>query len=277
MMMKAVVNWARALAAVAMLTLCAPVVAAQAPAARPAAGAPAVSLADGYVLGPGDVIEVSLLGRDDYRARVQVQTDGTIQLPFINSIPAANKTVLTLREDIAGRLKTGGFFTAPIVSITVATYASRYVVVLGEVTSPGVVPIDRAYRASEILARVGGVKPSAADVLTVRRAGGEELNLPIERIAVGSAFDDPVIEPGDKIFVAQAPTFYIYGQVNAPGTFKVAPGMTLRMALAQGGGLTDRGSEKRVKLFRGGKEVAKPGLNDPVMGGDVLVAGERFF
>jgi polysaccharide biosynthesis/export protein len=240
-------------------------------------GAPSVSLSDGYVLGPGDVIEVSLLGREDYKARVQVQTDGTIQLPYLNSIPVANKTVLQLREDIASGLKRGGFFTSPLVSITVATYASRYVVVLGEVTNPGVVPIDRAYRASEILARVGGAKATASDTLTIRRASGQELQLPVERIAVGSAADDPVVEPGDKIYLAAAPTFYIYGQVNAPGTFKVQPGMTLRMALAQGGGLSDRGSEKRIKVFRAGKEITRQGLDATVMGGDVIVAGERFF
>lgn len=238
---------------------------------------PNVSMADGYVLGPGDVIEVSLLGREDYRSRVQVQTDGTIELPYLNSLTVANKTVLKLREEIASKLKSGGFFTSPLVSITVATYASRYVVVLGEVTSPGVVPIDRAYHASEILARVGGVKPGAAEILTIRRPNGQQLQLPIERVAVGSAVDDPIVEPGDKIYVAAAPTFYIYGQVKAPGTFKIAPGMTLRMALAQGGGLSDRGSEKRIKIFRAGKPVTDLDLDGQIQAGDVVVAGERFF
>lgn len=235
-----------------------------------------VSMADGYVLGPGDVIEISLLGGDDYKSRVQVQTDGTIQLPYLNSLTVANKTVLKLREEIASKLKSGGFFTSPLVSITIATYASRYVVVLGEVTSPGVVAIDRAYHASEILARVGGVKAGAADILTIRRPNGQELRLPIQQIAIGAVADDPVVEPGDKIYVAAAPTFYIYGQVKAPGTFKVAPGMTLRMALAQGGGLSDRGSEKRIKVFRSG-QLTKLGLDDTILGGDVVVAGERFF
>lgn len=237
---------------------------------------PNVSMADGYVLGPGDVIEVSLLGREDYKSRVQVQTDGTVELPYLNSITVANKTVLKLREEIASKLKSGGFFTSPLVSITIATYASRYVVVLGEVTSPGVVAIDRAYHASEILARVGGVKAGAADILTIRRPNGQELRLPIQQIAIGAVADDPVVEPGDKIYVAAAPTFYIYGQVKAPGTFKVAPGMTLRMALAQGGGLSDRGSEKRIKVFRSG-QLTKLGLDDTILGGDVVVAGERFF
>lgn len=235
-----------------------------------------VSMADGYVLGPGDVIEISLLGGDDYKSRVQVQTDGTIQLPYLNSLTVANKTVLKLREEIASKLKSGGFYTSPLVSITIATYASRYVVVLGEVTSPGVVAIDRAYHASEILARVGGVKAGAADILTIRRPNGQELRLPIQQIAIGAVADDPVVEPGDKIYVAAAPTFYIYGQVKAPGTFKVAPGMTLRMALAQGGGLSDRGSEKRIKVFRSG-QLTKLGLDDTILGGDVVVAGERFF
>ena len=131
--------------------------------------------------------------------------------------------------------------------------------------------------AAEILARVGGTRDTGADVLTVRRASGEELSLPIERIAVGGQDDDPIVNPGDKLYVGPAATFYIYGQVKGAGTFKILPDMNLRMAIAQAGGLTDRGSEKRIKLFREGQEMKKLDLTMALRGGDVIVVGERFF
>ena len=235
------------------------------------------SYVDGYVLGAGDVVEVSVLGREEYRARVQVQVDGTIQLPFLNSIPAADLTVTQLREDVARRLTQGGYYTDPVVAVNVVSYASRYVVVLGEVATPGLVPIDRSYRVSEILARVGGASPAASDTLSLRREDGTDIELDIRKIATGGNEADPYVQPGDKLYVAKAETFYIYGQVNAPGTYPIAKGMTLRMALARGGGLTSMGSENRAKGFRDGKEIKRFDLNAPIKPDDVVVVGERFF
>lgn len=242
-----------------------------------AADSAAVSLADGYVLGPGDVLEVSVLGREEYKPRVQVQVDGTIQLPYINNIVAADKTVLQLREDIRRALTSGGYFNAPAVNITVVSYASRYVTVLGEVANPGIVPVDKAYRVSEIIARVGGLKDSGSDTIALRRETGEDIKLSLQSIATGDSSGDPIVNPGDKIFVPKAETFYIYGQVTAPGTYRVDQDMTLRMALARGGGLTSLGSEKKVKVFRNGERISGFKPEDRITGGDVVVVGERFF
>ena len=57
-----------------------------------------VSFADGYVIGTGDVIEVAVLGRQDFSGRIQVQVDGTVQLPLIGDVPAANRTVFTVAQ-----------------------------------------------------------------------------------------------------------------------------------------------------------------------------------
>lgn len=253
--------------------------------AQPAttAGAPtaptaaAVSLNNGYKVGVGDVLEVSVLGRDEYRARVQVQTDGTILLPYINSIPATNKTILELRDTVQKALEAGGYYTKPAVSVVVTTFASRYVVVLGEVGTPGIVPIDRAYRVSEIIARAGGLRTAGADAVTLTPEGGEPRQLSLREAATGGADKDPFVNPGDKIYIAPPKTFYIYGQVNAPGTYPIDRSMNVRKALARGGGLTALGSEGRVKVIRDGKELKKFSADAPIEDGDVIVVGERFF
>jgi polysaccharide biosynthesis/export protein len=248
----------------------------QTPATMPKAGTPTVTLSDGYVLGPGDVVEIAVLGRDEYRPRVQVQVDGTIQLPYIDSIQASNRTVLQLRGDVRSKLIAGGYYTDPAVSVIVVTYASRYVVVLGQVGTPGIVPVDRAYRLSELLARVGGPKETGADMLVLRRASGEEIKLPFERVAIGGGDDDPIVNPGDKVYVGPAETFYVSGQVRSGGKLTLAAGMTVQMALAQAGGLTDRGSDKRIKITRKGQVISGT-LATPVLPGDVITVGERFF
>lgn len=245
--------------------------------AQQAAPTPAPgSLSDGYVLGPGDVLELGVLGREETKSRVQVQVDGTVELPLIGNIVAANKTVLQLREDVRAKLKSGGYFTNPAVNVSVVTYASRYVVVLGEVGSPGIVPIDRAYRISEILARVGGAKDSGADTLTITRQSGEEIKLSLKNIAIGSGEADPLVNAGDKIFLPAAPIFYVYGQVNSPGNYRIDPDMTVRMALARSGGLTTLGSAKKVKVTRDGSEIRLT-LDDKIRDKDVIVVGQRFF
>ena len=248
---------------------------AYAPAASPIA--PTVSLAEGYVLGPGDVIEVSVVGRDEYRGRVQVQTDGTIDLPYIKTVRAAGKTVLDLRNTVRTMLNQGGFYIDPAVSVIVTTYASRHVTVLGEVGTPGLLPVDKAYRLSEILAKVGGARGTGDDQVVLTHADGRQERLSVGRVASGGLADDPFVNPDDKIYIAPSATFYIYGQVNAAGSYKLEPGMTLRMVLARGGGLTDRGSDRKIKVFRDGKEVDHIDLSMPIEGRDTVVVGERFF
>lgn len=232
---------------------------------------------DNYILGSGDIVQVGVIGRTDYAARARVQTTGVVDLPLIGSVNATGLTTLQLADDVRDKLVSGGYFTKPAVSVEVVSYASRYITVLGEVASPGLVPIDRAYRVSEILARVGGVRDNGSDVVQLRRADGTEVELSTLKLATGGPDADPVVNPGDKMFVPPAQSYYIYGQINSPGNFKLERDMSLRMAVARSGGLTPSGSEKRIKVYRSGQLVPKLDLNAPLLAGDVIVVGERFF
>ena len=254
----------------------APQSAATVPQPTPAASSPAV-LGDGYVIGLGDTLDIVMIGVEDFRGRVVVQQDGTIQLPYVGNIVAKDKTLLQLGKEVAAALEQGGYYIKPAIQVTVAQNTSRYVTVLGEVGAPGLVPVDRAFRASEMIARVGGIKPTGAQTFYLRRYNGTEVPLTLEQIARGGADADPVVNPGDKIFVPEAPTYYIYGQVNAPGTYPIQNNMNLRMALARAGGLTSLGSDKRITVVRGAEELKKFSLNDPIQDDDVIVIGERFF
>lgn len=229
-----------------------------------------------YIIGSGDVIEVSVLGQSDFNTRGRVRTDGTIALPYLGPTNVAGETPITLSTKLAEQLRAGGYYMKPVVNVEIAGYASRYVIVLGAVASPGLQSVDRAYRVSEVIARSGGMRETAADHVVLRRESGEEIKLPFVKLATGGDADDPYVNPGDKLFVPAAETFYIYGQINAPGVYGVANEMTLRKAIARGGGLAAAGSDKRVKLFRQGKEL-KASLDTPILPDDVIVVGEKLF
>ena len=248
-----------------------------APAAALAADPPANAAMASYVLGPDDVVEVSVLGRTDFTTRGRIAADGTIQLPYLGVVAAAKQTGREFADSVARSLEAGGYFAKPIVKVDIVSYASRYIVVLGDVKSPGLVPIDRGYRLSEIIARVGGVAEGGADYVVLRSEGSGERRFKIAELATGDASQDPYVSAGDKVYVPHAELFFISGQVKGPGAFALTSGMTLRMAIGRAGGLTDAGSEGHIKVTRQGKVIPRMKLDDPLIAGDVIVVGEGLF
>lgn len=161
--------------------------------------------------------------------------------------------------------------------VEIVSFASRYVIVLGAVANPGLVPVNRSYRLSEIIARVGGIRDNGADHVMVRPENGPERRISVQSLATGDITQDPYVTAGDKIFVPTADVFYISGQIKAPGAYPLSSSMTLRMAIAKGGGLTELGSDRRVKITRGGQRLDRIELDAGLQPGDVIVVGERLF
>jgi polysaccharide export outer membrane protein len=244
--------------------------------AQPALAQPAGMPDQGYILGAEDVVQVEVLGRTDFTTKTKIGADGKIQLPLLGAIPASDRSVLQLREQIRDALQKGGFFNRPIVDVQVVSYASRYVTVLGAVGSPGLIPVDRPYRLSEIIARVGGVRENGADHVVLRSKTGER-NYAIKDLATGGEGLDPYVQPGDKIFAPSGDVFYIKGQVRAPGSYPLLPHMTLTMALARGGGITDLGSDSHIKIIRKTAEMSPKDLNIEILPDDVIDVGEGWF
>jgi polysaccharide export outer membrane protein len=158
--------------------------------------------------------------------------------------------------------------------------------ILGQVLKPGRYPIETVgSKASEMIAAAGGVAPGGADVVTlVGTRNGRSIRLDIDLPAIlqsGKAELDIPVDNGDIIYVDRAPTAYIYGEVQRPGQFKVERGMTLMQALAQGGGLTPRGTQRGIKVHRrdanGVVSILDLKMNDPVARDDVIYVKESLF
>jgi polysaccharide export outer membrane protein len=251
--------------------------AAQAPPPAAASAPSSDDTSQTYILGPSDVIEVSVLGRPDFTTKGRIGEDGNLKLPYLGSVKVSDRTAAQLSDDLAKALLAGGYYVHPIVKVDIVSYASRYVTVLGNVTTPGLVPVDRPYRLSEIMARVGGVKETGADYVVFRPKQGAERHISIEALATGDLNEDPYVSPGDKIYSPEAELFYVSGQVKSPGGYPMKPNLTMRMAVSRAGGVTDAGSLSSITVTRAGKKLTHVDLDSKVMSGDVLVIGERLF
>src|SRR4051812_18728715 len=146
-----------------------------------------------YLLGPSDVVHVEVLNHPDFNIRIPIAADGTIQLPYIGSITAMNMTITALRNRIAEELAQRGVFSNVTIEADIVSYASRYATVLGSVTTPGLVPLDREYHLSEIIARAGGIREGSSNYAILRSATGRERQLSIQDLATGGESSDPVI------------------------------------------------------------------------------------
>lgn len=232
----------------------------------------------GYVLGPNDTISVQVYGQPDAGVQTRIKADGTIVMPLIGTIKAEGQTQLQLADTIKNSLVSGGFFKDPVVNVEIGGYVSRTVDVAGKVATPGVFPLDRDYTVLEVLLKSGWIREQGAPYVYLRRAkGGQEIKLEAEALVRGAPDKNLMLAPGDTLYVPDAETFYVYGQIGHPGTFPILKDMTLRQALAIAGGVTAGGSERKVALIRGGGKEVPAKLDDLVRQGDVYIVKERLF
>lgn len=247
--------------------------------------AQAQDIAD-YPLAAGDTIRIQVFQNPDLTLETRVAEGGAITYPLIGSVPMAGLSVATAEKRIADALQKGGFIQKPQVTISLLQVRGNQVSVLGQVARPGRFPLETANtRLSDMLANAGGATPAGDDVAIVTGVRGGKafrklIDIPSIFLADRAA-DDMVLQGGDTIYVHRAPVFYIYGEAQRPGAFRIERNMTVMQALAQGGGPTLRGSEKRLRLHRknadGSLQQIEPQLTDPVMPDDVIFVKESIF
>ncbi|WP_236555112.1 polysaccharide biosynthesis/export family protein [Novosphingobium sp. 9U] len=229
----------------------------------------------GYRLGAEDQIEVQIYGTGGVTVRTRIKSDGSITLPLVGRVQAADQTTQALAANITAALKRGDVIRDPIVNVEIATYASRMVTMLGEFGSPGLLPLDRPLSLTEMVARVGGLRNGASDTVLLRHASGSTEQHNLAAIAKGEA-RDVALQSGDAVYAMGAPQYYIYGQIGNAGLYAILPQMTVRQALARAGGPTLAGSERKITLYRDGKEQDAE-LTALVQPNDVLFVRERVF
>lgn len=231
----------------------------------------------GYVLGADDSVQVIVYGQTEFNITTRIKSDGTIVMPLIGIVKASGLTSIGLAKAVTDKLTSSGFLKDPIVNVEIGAYVSKTVNVAGKVSQPGVYPLDRPYRALEVLLKAGWLRENGAAYVYLRRAGSPEIRLDADGLVRGDAEKDPLMHPGDTLYVPVADQFFLTGQVNHPGALPILPGMTIRQALALAGGVTATGSGNKVGLIRGNAKEIEVDLTQVVQKNDVIVVKERLF
>jgi len=264
----------------------------QAPAIQPAD--PTVGAEDpkNYTLGPGDEIRIVVFQNPDLTLDTRVNENGSITYPLIGSVDVGGKPITAAETSIANALKSGGFVQKPQVNILLMRIRGNQVSVLGEVNRPGRYPIETFNtRVSEMLANAGGIisgmGPSGGGddkVVLIGYRNGERIRKEIdvhEMFMNEGASEDITVAAGDILYVPPAPLYYIYGETQKPGSFRIRDGMSIQQALAEAGGPTIRGTERGLKIYRknedGQVQAVRTNPNDLVQPGDVIYVSESLF
>jgi polysaccharide export outer membrane protein len=239
-----------------------------------------------YALGAGDAIRVLVFQNPDLSLETRLSENGVITYPLIGAVDLNGLSVSAAESKISNALQSGGFLQKPQVTITLVQVRNNQISVLGQVARPGRFPLETAgTRVTDMLANAGGVIATGDDfaILTGKR-NGQPMRELIDIPAIflnGNADKDTVLQGGDTIYVHRAAVFYIYGEAQRSGAYRIERDMTVMQAMAQGGGPTNRGSEKRLRLHRKGADGVmqqiEPKLSDTILPNDVLYIKESIF
>lgn len=177
---------------------------AEAPRSTVVVPAGAVRLASDYVIGPEDLLQISVWKNESLSRQLPVRPDGKISMPLLHDIQASGLTPMQLRDKIATAL--AEFMPNPEVSVTVLEVRSYRVSVLGEVQKPGVLQLKAPTTVLEALALAGGFRDfaSPSKIVIFRKGDGgqtQRLRFNYNR-AVGSAGEENLpLRSGDVVVV----------------------------------------------------------------------------
>ncbi|BAL94411.1 polysaccharide export protein EpsE [Rubrivivax gelatinosus] len=251
-----------------------------------AQGSPAAPAAAEYRLGSGDVLRINVYQNPDLTLETRVTEAGIISFPLLGNVRVGGLTVTAAEKLIADGLRNGNFVKQPQVTLVVMQIRGNQVSVLGQVNRPGRYPLEVAdMRLTDVLAMAGGTSQVGADIVVVtgvREGRPVRLEVDLPALFAPEGGDrNVVLLNGDTVWVARQPTVYIYGEVQRPGPMRIERDMTVMQALATGGGLTQRGTQKGIRVHRktpeGKVQVIEPALDDRVRDGDVVFVRESLF
>lgn len=248
-----------------------------------------------YVIGPQDVLLVTVFNQADLTGRFPVGADGNLTFPLLGRVKAAGLTVRELEVDLTTRLS-AGFFKNPQVTVSVDAYRSQQCFVIGEVRQPGTFFLSGQETLIQALAQAGSTTPDAgSEIMIVRShhrpgeagpirpdqaAADQILKIDLDKLSSGALENNVAIEDGDTIFVPKAEPVYILGQVRNPGPYRLSKTLTVLQLISMAGGVTDRGASNRTQVIRmvdGKKKQFKIALSDVLQPNDTVIVPEKFW
>jgi polysaccharide export outer membrane protein len=234
-----------------------------------------------YVVGPGDTIEVQLIGNTKGRYALVVGRDGRINFPELGPITVSGQRFEQVRDELESRVREQMIGTTA--SVGIGELRSIRVFVLGDAETPGSYTVSGLSTITNALFVSGGVKTigSLRDI-QLKRAGRTVLTLDLYDLLLrGDTSADARLLPGDVIFIPPVgPTVSLAGEIRRPAIYELRGETTASELIALGGGFTaqadpslgtlERVSDTRQRVTIDVNLAADAGSRARVQAGDVL-------
>ncbi|OGL43524.1 MAG: hypothetical protein A2161_14370 [Candidatus Schekmanbacteria bacterium RBG_13_48_7] len=209
------------------------------------------SIFENYVIGPEDILDVSVWQNETLRRTLPVLPDGKIYFPLIGEIRAAGRTVSQLEKDLNDALDE--FILSPQVSVSVKESNSKKFFVLGQVRNPSVYSMKREVTILEAVSYAGGLTEFADSTNVYITRGDKSMKLDLyDLFSKGDLTQNLILQPGDLINIPSINTqkIMVFGEINQ-GVLPMTRGLTIAEAVASRGGFRYTSSKWRVKVIRG--------------------------
>jgi polysaccharide export outer membrane protein len=264
------------------------------PAAKPIVVAPPKPGNMDVLIGPEDLLEVSVFDLPQFNTTSRVAGDGTITMPLVGSIEVRGLSKKQVEQKIASALE-AKYVNDANVSVNIKEYKSRQVSVLGAVKTPGPYYVISHRTLLQLLSETGGLNTDASEKCYIFREGANRIEIDLHDLMVnGNQNLNVEIYPGDVVnFPAVTKiTVYVLGAVKSPGAIEMTSSMpvTLIGAIARAGGPTDSANKSGVQVRRkdenGQEQIIKVNLKEvlsgkapdvPLQAGDIINVPESFF
>jgi len=209
--------------------------------------------AESLLIGPGDLLRISVFRETDLDQKVRVKDSGEIQLQLIGNVFVKGLPAAEAADRIAKRYKDGGFLNQPQVAVFVEESVTQQAAVLGEVEHPGVVPLTSSRSLLDVLSQAGGLTVLADRHITIRRPGQPPTTVFVSNNADKALAEaDVLVQPGDTILVPKAGVVYVLGDVGRPGGFVMQDDahLSLLQALSLAAGANKTAAQNKARLLR---------------------------
>ncbi|MGH9803103.1 MAG: polysaccharide biosynthesis/export family protein [Blastocatellia bacterium] len=236
-----------------------------------------------YQFAVGDVIEVQVEDAPELSREYKLAADGKIVMSVVGLIEARKKTADQLSRLIADRLRAEDYLKSPNVVVALKQFNTRVFFIQGAINQPGVYRLEGRPTLLTMIGLAGGLADNHGSLAyIIRRSikagepkvsadtqqasldssqandGSEEpdagdyelLKVNLSALYKGKFEQNQMLEPGDIVNVPRADVFFVAGEVQAPGSFPLKEGTTLRQAISLAQGMNFKSRSSRGVIFR---------------------------
>ena len=237
-----------------------------------------------YILGPGDVIKITVYDNDDLLTIARVSDEGSIRMPLLGQVKVQGLTVNQAAGEI-GKLLAGGYLVNPQVNIFVQEFRSQKAIVLGLVNKPGLIEISGPVTLLELISQAGGLAPDYGATATIKRKGtvpNAVVLVDLKKLVEGGDLSQNIaIQDGDTVYVGKAGMCYVTGEVKTPNAYKCGDSITVLKVITLAGGFTGKAAKSKVRVVRkenGAETLFEDAKMDMLLQpDDVIIVPESFF